>query len=271
MSVGKIKIGEVSISRMIIGGNPFSGYSHQTEEKDDEMKHFYTAERIKEALRKAEKAGINTHIGRADNHIVRVLMEYWDEGGQIQWIAQTCPGVGSMELGIRNAVRGGAKGCFLHGGMMDKLLGSGELDEVPAAINKIKDAGLIAGIAGHDPKVHEWAQANLDVDFHMCSYYNSAHRDEQGRMASGMAEWFHDEDRRIMVDLIQRLSRPVIHYKVMAAGRNDPGEALRFVAEYLRPQDAVCVGVYLKDNPEMLGEDICLLAEALAKTRAVGD
>jgi hypothetical protein len=48
---------------------------------------------------------------------------------------------------------------------------------------------------------------------------------------------------------------------VMAAGRHTPREALSYVARHLRPQDAVCIGVFLKDNPEMLADDLHLLEE----------
>jgi len=259
MSVEKVQLGEVSVSRLIIGGNPFSGFSHQGSDRDEEMIHYYTAARIKEALREAERLGINAHIGRADHHIMRVLLEYWDEGGGIQWIAQTCPELGDVTRGIQNALRGKAKAAFLHGGMMDFFLAQNTLDGVPDAISMIRDAGLPAGIAGHNPKVFEWAEEHLDVDFYMCSYYNAAHRDERAEHVSGMPEWFKEEDRKIMADLIQKLSKPAIHYKVMAAGRNDPNEALAFVAKHLRPQDAVCIGVYTKDKPDMLEEDLRLL------------
>ena len=58
-----------------------------------------------------------------------------------------------------------------------------------------------------------------------------------------------------MTTLIRRLSRPVIHYKVFAAGRNDPAEAFKVVAQTMRPDDMVCIGVYTKDHPDMLRED----------------
>ena len=157
MSLSKVRIGGVEVTRLAIGGNPFSGFSHQSPERDREMVHYYTTARIKEALRQAEELGINTHVGRADHHIMRVLLEYWDEGGAIQWLAQTCPEVGPIERGVLNAVRGGAQACYIHGGVMDHLYAQGKLDEVPAAIAQIRDAGLPAGIAGHNPKVFEWA------------------------------------------------------------------------------------------------------------------
>ena len=183
-----ILLGNVPISKLIIGGNPFSGFSHQGRERDLEMKRYYTVERIKQTLRMAEELGVNTHLGRADHHVMRMLLEYWDEGGTIQWIAQTCPEIGSIQRGVQNAINGGAKACFIHGGEMDFRLAQNKLDEVPEAIAKIKEAGMPAGIAGHNPRVFEWAERTLDLDFYMCSYYNSAHRDERAEHVSGTPE-----------------------------------------------------------------------------------
>ena len=265
MILDQVKLGPVSVSRMIIGGNPFSGFSHQTTEKDKEMCRYFTTRRIKETLRQAESLGVNTHLGRADHHIMRMLLEYWDEGGGIQWIAQTCPEVGDIPRGIQNGINGGARACFIHGGVMDFRFSQNDLDDIPAAIAMIKDAGLAAGIAGHNPQVFEWAEDRLDVDFYMCSYYNSANRDKSAELKTGMAEWFRAEDRERMGALIRKLNKPVIHYKVMAAGRNAPEEALWFVAQHLRPQDAVCIGIYPHHKPNMLQENITLLQACLAK------
>jgi len=259
MSIEMIKIGNLSVSKLIIGGNPFSGFSHQGIERDIEMKRYYTTERIKKTLKKAEKLGINTHIGRADHHIMRVLLEYWDQGGSIQWIAQTCPEIGSMDQGIKNAIAGGAKACYIHGGEMDFRFANKKLSEVGSAIKKIKDAGMPAGIAGHNPEVFTWAENNLNVDFYMCSYYNPIVRKDQPNYTIKKTEYYNSKNRDIMCKLIEKLSKPVIHYKIMAAGRNDPEKALAFVAQHLRPQDAVCIGVYTKDKPGMLEENLKLL------------
>lgn len=263
MSIENIRIGELAVSKLIIGGNPFSGFSHQGRDRDSEMTRYYTTRRIKQTLRDAEELGINTHIGRADHHVMRVLLEYWDEGSQIQWIAQTCPELGSPDRSINNAIRGGAKACFIHGGVMDFLFAQQRLDEVADAITQIKRAGMPAGIAGHNPQVFEWAERNLDVDFYMCSYYNPTSRDKNAEHIPGSPEWFKPEDRERMVRCIQTLGKPAIHYKVLAAGRNDPQQAFAFVAQHLRNQDAVCVGVYTRDDPGMLEEDVRLLTTSL--------
>ena len=265
-----VSIGDLAVSRFMLGSNPFSGYAHQTAQAGHDMVHYYTVERIKQTLRQAEAAGITTLIARADNHIIRMLSEYWDEGGQLQWVAQTCPSVTSMQRGARSAIEGGAKAVYVHGGVMDNCLANGNFDEPLAGIEAVRAAGLPVGIAGHNPDVFAWAEANLDVDFYLCSYYNSAHRDHSAELVSGMSEWFHDADRQKMARTIQGLSRPVIHYKVLAAGRNDPAEALAFAAATMRDGDGVCVGAFTRDKPDMIAEDVGLFEAAWAKRGAHG-
>lgn len=258
-----IQIGSLRVSRFILGSNPFSGFSHQGTQRDMEMKHYFTTARIKEILREAESLGINTLIGRTDHHIIRILMEYWDEGGNIKWFAQTCPEVGNHEACINRAADHGARACHIHGGVMDNRLAQGKIDEIPPAIELIRKRGMLAGVAGHNPAVFEWAEKNIQVDYYMCSYYNSAHRDQRAEHVSGMPEWFLEEDREKMIKTIQGLSKPVIHYKIMAAGRNKPEDALKVAAMAMRKNDAVCVGIFPKDNPNMLRDNVMLLEKFL--------
>lgn len=259
-----IRLGGVPVSRFIIGSNPFSGFSHQSPDVDDRMRRFFSAQRIKRTLHEGERLSITAVLGRTDLHIARVLMEYWEEGGKLIWLSQTCPGVGPQEWCIDTAVAYGARACHIHGGYMDHLWATRQLDGVAALIERIRSLGMAAGIAAHDPAVITWAEQNLDVDYYMCSYYNSMRRDERPEHVAGTKEWFWEQDRARMTELIQTLSRPAIHYKVMAAGRNDPAEAFAVVAKALRPGDAVCVGIYPEHKPDMLAEDVRLLEEALA-------
>ena len=115
-----------------------------------------------------------------------------------------------------------------------------------------------AGIAGHVPAVFEWAENHLDVDYYMCCYYNPTPRANDPEHVHGAVEEYREEDRRAMTDLIQTLSRPVIHYKILAAGRNDPGEAFAYCAARMRPQDLACIGIFSGDDPKMLEKDVRL-------------
>jgi hypothetical protein len=261
--VEKVKLGNLEVSRFMVGGNPQSGFSHQSEARDMEMVHYFRADRVKALYRQAESLGITTHIGRADHYIMRMLLEYWDEGGTIQWIAQTCPEVGNAQRGAQNGINGGAKAVFLHGGQSDYFLHHGQLDEAKGVIALIHDAGLPAGVAGHQPEVFEWAEENLDCDFYMCSYYNPVAREKTAEHVAGDDERFRDADRERMVATIKHLSKPVIHYKVLAAGRKDPKETFLYVARHMRPGDAVLVGIFPKDDPDQLATDVRLFEEAV--------
>jgi len=108
-----------------------------------------------------------------------------------------------------------------------------------------------------------WAEENLELDFYMVSYYNPSPRQDVPHHDPEVAERYAPKDREERVALIQRLIRPVIHYKVLAAGRNDPAEALAYAARHMRPTDAICLGIYTQDNLNMLIEDLELLLRNL--------
>ncbi|MGQ9454714.1 MAG: hypothetical protein ACUVRS_06225 [Armatimonadota bacterium] len=71
----------------------------------------------------------------------------------------------------------------------------------------------------------------------------------------------------VAVQVIRGLSAPVIHYKVLGGGRNDPREAFAFAARHLRPGDAVCVGIYDEHKPDMLADDVKLFEQAVSAVK----
>lgn len=264
------RIGDFEVSRLVLGSNPFSGFSHQGHDRDAEMVRYYTVARIKETLFEAERVGVTALVARTDFHVIRMLLEYREEGGTLAWMAQTCPEVGPSEVCVRRAARVGAAACHIHGGVMDHLVASDRGDEAKGIIELIRDKGMKAGIAGHTTAVFEWARENLDVDYYMCSYYNPTPQANDPEHVHGAREEYRPEDREAMAKVIPTLAKPVVHYKIMAGGRNDPREALAFCRRHLRPQDLVCVGVYTGDNPRMLEEDAKLFEQAARVHATVG-
>ena len=263
------QIKHLQVSKFILGSNPFSGFSHQGAQTDDDMRHYFSTTRIKQILHEAEALGVNTLLTRTDFHAMRMLMEYRDEGGRLQWFAQTCPEVGDPMACVQRAKNYGAVACHIHGGVMDNLYAQGKLDEIPAVVDRIRENGLLAGIAAHNPAVIAWAEEHLDLDYYMCCYYNPIPRHTNPEHVAGTDEYYGQEDREAMTTLIATLSRPVIHYKILAAGRNEPAAAFAFAASKMRANDAVCVGVYPKDHPNMLREDVLMLEQALQPTRTL--
>ena len=83
------KIGDVTVSRLICGGNLIGGYAHSRDliYVSPLLKHYFTDEKIFETLELCEESGVNTI--NAGTSSLDVLKKYWDErGGEIQWLAQ---------------------------------------------------------------------------------------------------------------------------------------------------------------------------------------
>ncbi len=256
-------IGGVSVSGLCIGGNPFSGFSHQTRERSKEMTDYYTPSRIKDTWRQAEELGINTFFGRTDDHIMGLLEEYWNEGGNIQWFAQVCIERGNPDAWrkwLRASIELGASGTYIHGGVVDNWYATEQWDNFYEALDTMSNAGVASGFAAHQPAAHEWVRDNLDPDFQMCSYYNPTDRSRSAHHRDEDEKW-DEEDRAKMLDVIATIPCPVVHYKVFAGGNKPILEAFETMGKAMRENDIALVGFFLKDNPDMMKEDIALFEE----------
>ncbi|HEX30303.1 TPA: hypothetical protein ENG04_09510 [Candidatus Poribacteria bacterium] len=243
----KVKLGEHEITRLIIGGNPFSGHSHVSGEMSRDMINYYTVDKIKETLRECERLGINTLLARGDNHIMRMLNEYRLEGGSIQWIAQTAPERASTRSNIRQIASYEPIAIYHHGGATDRLFKAGKLDEVNDHLKFIHDLGLTAGLGTHDPDVVRYAEEHgFELDFYMISFYNLTER----------GEVYLPEDREAACRVIREVDKTCLAFKIMAASRNDPVEAFRYAFENIKSKDAVVVGMFTKYKPDMIRQNV---------------
>ena len=254
-----VDLAGLSVTRLIVGGNPFSGFSHQSRERDDEMLDYYTTARLKETLHRAEAAGVNTTVMRSDPHIHRLLREYYNEGGTLQWIAQVGAdsGAQSVPQAIDRAVGAGAKAAYIHGAQVDHAYAEQDADTLTMWLERIKSHGVPAGVAGHAPEAHLWVNGLGVADFHAVCFYNC------GSLHDGKGEKFKPEDPPRAVEAIQAIAKPCIGYKIMAAGRVDAREALEFAFAHIKPTDAVNVGIYRGDNDHMIEDDVAMVEEIL--------
>ena len=257
-----ISIAGIDVCRLIIGGNPFSGFSHQSSARSQEMRDWYTDERIVDTLLEAEGLGVTTCLARCDDHIRRVTAKYWAAGGRMNWIAQTESQEDSV-VSARRAADHGAAACYMHGGVVDNHILNGSEERVSDFAAAVRELGLPVGIAGHLPQDFVWAEENLELDFYMVCYYDPSPRTKSPHHDEKAAETYLESDRDVRVATILQLSKPVIHYKIFAAGRNDPEQSFAYAAEQMRAGDAVCIGVFTKDDPQMLSTDVALFSKYL--------
>ena len=258
MKLPTISIASHRVTRLIIGGNPYSGISHRSLAASKAMEDYYTTCRIMMDLRQAERNGINTVLARADRHIMRVLNEYWNAGGTIQWIAQTPKDTEYADLNeyLQIIARYKPIAIYHHGGTTDKLYAEGRLDSLHDSLNRIRDLGCAVGIGTHDPQVLKYCYAEgYDVDFYVCALYNhTTHR-----------ELYLPYDRYAAFAAIQAIPMPIIAIKVLAAGRNEPREAFRLALENIKPTDAMAVGMYTQFQPDQIRQNALTVAELIRK------
>jgi len=231
MDLPKGNIGRYEISRLICGGNPFRNFAHSGELKyvTRLFDAYFTDEKVVETLLLCADNGINTFLGRTDDHVARFLDKYEQARGErIQWIAQTAPEREPIEVNIRFAVERGAIGCFTHGRTSDTLASQGNLVRIGECISMIRENGLIAGVGSHKPEtIKAVYEAGIDVDFFFLTINNVGYECENPRLAG---------------ETMRSIDKPFIGFKTLGAGRTGPREGFKFAVE--SGADFIAVGMF---------------------------
>lgn len=251
----------LNVTRLIIGANPFGGYSHQNKNRDEEMRTWHSVDRIHKTWQRAESAGINTMIANNETpHVLEAVRTYLSSGGKLQWIAQVNRRQKTDVLkAIDEAIEIGCKGIYFHGALLDAAYEKGDAGEFAKWVEHARAAGVPAGTAGHLAKAHLWIDEQDIVDFHAVCFFNC------GSLHDGKGERFRLADVAKAVDAIQRIQKPCIGYKIMGSGRMDPRMAFEYAFESIKPTDAVNVGMHRGDKDDMVEENVGIVNEFLGE------
>ncbi|NQT91294.1 MAG: hypothetical protein HQ559_00930 [Lentisphaerae bacterium] len=251
------------MTRLVIGANPFGGYSHQSPERDRAMREYHSVERIKETWACAEAAGINTMVTNNETpHVLQAVREYLGAGGKLQWIAQVNrrdkPDMGPA---VREAVAIGCKAIYFHGAQVDDLYRRRDARTLQAWCETVRAHGIPVGVSGHAAEAHRWVPSLNLVDFHAVCFFNC------GSLHDGKGERFHLRDIGPAAETIRTIHKPCIAYKIMGAGRIDPKMALEFALTSIKPADVVNVGMHRGDKDNMVEEDAAMVRAILESDR----
>jgi len=249
----------LKLTRLLIGANPFGGYSHQNPERDKAMREYYTCERIKATWDRALKAGINTMVTNNETpHVVQAVTEYLKAGGRLQWIAQI-NGRTKADVckSIDEAVAIGCKAIYLHGALVDDAFSRKDSEAIKTWCDHARSLKIPAGVAGHSPQAHLWVHGLGFADFHAVCFFNC------GSLHSGKGNKFRLADMKLAVDAIHAIKKPCIAYKIMGAGRIDAHMAFEYAFANIKPGDVVNVGMYRGDKNDMVEENIGMVQTIL--------
>jgi len=256
------------VTKLIIGDNPMNGNSYIEDKiSHAEMITYYTAERFKETLFRAEECGYNTMLPLADPYVIRVLSEYRRDGGKLQFIFQTYPAM-RQDVSIRQMAGLEPIAVYHRGTDTDFLYETGRCDEILANIEKYREIGCPVGLGTHRPDVIEKSEREgWNVDFYLASVHNARRNREgeqsgfiTGKTKSGLI--FYPDDRPIMLETLKMTQKPVIAFKIFGGGQmflnktEEEKQALikgvyNEVFTALKPDDFAAIGVFQRDSDQL--------------------
>ena len=269
----RMKLGDLSVSRLIVGTNPFVGKSHLNAALNGEMKAYFTEEQVYATLRRCEEAGITAVQSRGSRPVMDLIDRFRRAGGKLDWIATSSKNFITFDEELAESLKYRPSALCIHGELSDELWMTGNIGKLPGLLEKLRTAGLPAGICSHFPEVLLWAEEHkLAPDFYMASVYNLLQPDRSHDVVP-TGERFERSDVPKMYEAIRAVSAPCIALKILGAGRrcgmqDDVRAAFDEAFASMKKGDGVLVGMWDK-NEEQPALDARYAAEAIAKAEAV--
>ena len=242
-----IKLGTLEVSRLLLGSNPFFGFAHKPGDVGRQMRQYYTSQRVMAVLDAAAEQGVTAVWTPHYSHWIELWKKYQDQGGKLRiWIGQPDAKPEEMKAAITACAKNGAKAVCIQGERIDQQFRAGRIDVVRGWLEHIKGLHLPAGIASHKPHTHLLAEEKkLPADFyHQCFF---------------QPENYSTKLRDLAVATVRKLAKPVVGYKVLAAGRLPAAEALAFAFKHIRRKDGICVGVFPPQKADQIAENAALV------------
>jgi hypothetical protein len=247
------KIKDVTISRLIMGGNLLSGWAHSRDllYVSQLVKSYHHKDKIFATMLMAEKCGINTLL--TNPIMCTMINEYWRRGiGKIQFISD-CVALGyttkgAYDLGfeeglmknIKKAISYGAMSCYIQGETTDFYHKEGKLDQIGKALDYIRSQGILAGLGAHHiESIKACVDFGLKPDFWMKTMHHHRYWSADHPRWHDNMYCFKPEET---VAYMKTLEEPWIAFKTLAAGAIHPKDGFRYAFE--SGADFICAGMY---------------------------
>ncbi|MFV1966598.1 MAG: hypothetical protein ACC628_14325 [Pirellulaceae bacterium] len=273
------KIGDLEVSRLLLGGNLLTHYTHSRDLKYvySLAKHYNTEEKILETLATAEENGINTLVVHNVPSTMEILRTHRERGGKMQWITCTFHALAGGDLAkfgqqVEQLVDYGTDGLYISGVEADNMcgyhnaifgptaderVGEPKLDVIGQALNMCKAHGLTTGIGAHRLGViQDCEKAGIDADFYVKTFH---HHRYPSVVLNHDSRWCSQPEE--VSQVMQQIKKPWIAYKVMAAGAIPPRDAFKYA--FSNGADYVLAGMFDFE----IAQDVLYAKEAIAQSQ----
>jgi hypothetical protein len=250
----KGRIGKLEVSRLILGGNLLTHYTHSRD-----LQYVYrlaarynTDEKIMDTLALAEKQGINTVSMHNPEHPISVLRRYRRErGGKIQWIicptAKPEPDMAKYREHVEALIKDGCEAIYLWGVHADSLVAEGEMDLIAKAVALPKEFGVPSGVGGHSLDVVKACEKHgVNADFYIKTFHHHSYptgpKPDQIKGAYSEFPGYWCASPQETAEVMKSVNKPWIAFKTMAAGAIPPKNAFRYA--FNNGADFVLAGMF---------------------------
>jgi hypothetical protein len=247
-----VRFQDREVTRLVIGSNPFYGYSHFNSLLDQFMRDFMTQDKRLETLFSAERAGINTWQVHYNGPAIADWKRYRDEGGKMNVLLLADFDLTKNWALLPEVAKLKPLGVAHHGNRTDERFRAGEMNIVRDFTKAVHDAGMPAGVSMHNPAVLDYIEEHgWELEFYMTCLYRVSRTAEETRAEFGEAplgEAFMERDPERMTAMVRRTKKTCFAFKLLGAGRNTGRpevveRAFRFALANIKPQDAAIVGM----------------------------
>lgn len=253
------KLGDLTVSRMIMGCNLIGGWSHARDliYSDKLFKAYNNEHKIIETLYLAEQAGINTTF---------MVTQYYPTfnkyksiyNSKMQSICQAMLPDKDFFSDVDLAIKSNPTAIYIQGGEGDRYISAGRFDEIRKAIAYVKEHGFLCGVGAHSIEtIKACEREGIPADFYVKTLHHdkywSAHPEENRKEyvdVIGPVSSDHNKNHENMWDLfpqrtieyMKSIKKPWFAFKVLAAGAIEPKDGFRFAFE--NGADFICVGMF---------------------------
>jgi hypothetical protein len=269
-SLPRAKVGNLEISRIILGGNLLTHYTHSRD-----LRYVYnlaarynTEEKILETMAIAEAQGINTLSIHNPPAAITLLKRYRRErGGKMQYIicptAPVEPGLVKFRQDVEDLLKAGATAIYVWGVTADALINQDRVDLLAQAVDMVKGMGVLCGVGGHCLDVVKACEKHgVKNDFYIKTFHHHKYPtgprpDELGAPYSEYPGYWCREPEET-AEFMKTVTKPWFAFKVMAAGAIPPEDAFRYA--FSNGADCVLAGMFDFE----IAEDVKIAREVLA-------
>jgi len=267
------KIGNLHISRLLLGGNLLTHYTHSRDLRYvyNLTAHYNTEEKIFETMALAEAHGVDTLVIHTAPGVVSMLKKYrYRLGGKIKWIicptaqVDTEPEVYATQ--VKMLVEEGVDAVYLWGVSADRLVSQGKVDMIAKAVEIAKENGVPSGVGAHDLRVvKECERTRIDTDFYIKTFhhhnYPSGPKPNELTSVTREIPGYWCNNPQEVIDFMKDVKKPWIAFKVMAAGAIPPKDAFQYVFE--NGADHILAGMFDFE----IAEDALIASRVLTKVK----